>query len=48
MCGETTEHALAYLEELERLTAPDLASSAGVVGNGPIMELLAQELQEGP
>jgi uncharacterized protein len=25
MCGETTEHALAYLEELERLTAPDLA-----------------------
>jgi hypothetical protein len=24
MCGETTEEALAYLEELERLTAPDL------------------------
>ncbi len=23
MCGETTEHALAYLEALERLTAPD-------------------------
>jgi hypothetical protein len=24
MCGETMEEALAYLEELERLTAPDL------------------------
>jgi hypothetical protein len=24
MCGETTEEALAYLQELERLTAPDL------------------------
>jgi hypothetical protein len=24
MCGETAEHALAILEELERLTAPDL------------------------
>jgi hypothetical protein len=22
MCGETTEHALAYLFELERVTAP--------------------------
>jgi Fe-S-cluster containining protein len=22
MCGETTEHALAYLAELERVTAP--------------------------
>lgn len=24
MCGETTEEALAWLEELERLTAPDM------------------------
>lgn len=23
MCGETTEHALAYLAELERATAPE-------------------------
>ncbi len=23
MCGETTEHALAYLADLERATAPD-------------------------
>jgi len=26
MCGETAEHALAYLEELERATAPSLSS----------------------
>ena len=32
MCGETTEHALAYLEALERLTAPDPATLADGAG----------------
>ena len=36
MCGETAEHALAYLEELERLTAPDL------------VWLAAQDMLHGP
>ena len=35
MCGETTEHALAYLEALERLTAPDPATL--VEGTGQLV-----------
>ena len=29
MCGETTKHALAWLAELELMTAPDLAWRGG-------------------
>jgi Fe-S-cluster containining protein len=32
MCGETSEHALAYLEALERATAPEPERTPGAPG----------------